>query len=50
MNKEEALQELMRRTSKGRFACDLALQLSGGDVNKAIERMRVSYPSMEVKP
>ena len=50
MNKEQKLKELMRRTGKGKLACDIALQLAGGDVEKVIERMRVSYPSMEVKP
>lgn len=49
MNHEEKVKELMRRTGKGKIACDISLQMSGGDIEKAIERMRIAYPSMEVK-
>jgi len=49
MNKQEKLNEIMRITGKGKMACDIALSLAGGDIEKAIERMKSSYPSMEVK-
>lgn len=50
MNHEEKVKELMRRTGKGKIACDISLQMAGGSIEKAIERMRIAYPSMEVKP
>ena len=46
--KQVKLDELMRITGKSKMACDIALQLSGENVDKAIERMKVSYPSMEI--
>lgn len=49
MTKDEKLKYLMNKTGKGQIACDICLQLSGGDVDKAIERMKMSYPSMVVK-
>ncbi len=49
MTKADKLKELMRITGKGQIACDIALQLSGNDIDKAIERMKISYPGMEVK-
>ena len=49
MNKQEKINELMRITGKGKMACDIVLSLTGGDMEKAIERMKRSYPSMEVK-
>lgn len=49
MNTEQKVNELMRMTGKGKIACGLCLQLSGGDMEKAIERMKMSYPNMEVK-
>ena len=49
MNKQEKINELMRITGKGKMACDIVLSLTGGDMEKAIERMKKSYPSMEVK-
>jgi hypothetical protein len=39
----------MKRTGKSKMACDIALQLAGNDVEKAIERMCISYPSMKVE-
>jgi len=49
MNKEEMITRLMQKTGKSRLACDIALSLVGGDFQKAIERMKISYPSMEVQ-
>ena len=49
MTKTEMLEELMKRTGKSKMACDIALQLAGNDIDKAIERMRISYPSMKVE-
>ena len=46
MTKTEMLEELMKRTGKSKMACDIALQLAGNDIDKAIERMKISYPSM----
>lgn len=42
------VKELMRRTGKGQIACDVALSLAHNDVDKAVARMRISYPSIEV--
>ena len=49
MNKIELVNELMRITGKGKMACDIVLSLTGGDMEKAIERMKKSYPGLEVK-
>ena len=49
MNKQEKINELQRITGKGKMACDIALSLAGGDMEKAIERMKISYPDLEVK-
>ena len=49
MNKQEKLNEIMRITGKGKMACEISLSLTGGDINKAIERMKISYPGLEVK-
>jgi IS605 OrfB family transposase len=49
VNKAEKLDQLMKRTGKSKMACDIALQLAGNDIEKAIERMRISYPSMKVE-
>lgn len=49
MNQEEKVEELMRRTGKGKIACTISLQMSGWDIEEAIKRMRISYPQMEVK-
>jgi len=49
MNKQEKINELQRITGKGKMACDIALSLAGGDIDKAIERMKTSYPGLEVK-
>jgi translation elongation factor EF-Ts len=48
-DKEYLVKELKRRTDKGKMACDISLSLSGYDMEKAIKRMKSSYPSMEVK-
>ena len=48
-DKEYLVKELMRRTDKGKIACDISLSLSGYDMEKAIERMKISYPGLEVK-
>lgn len=48
-DKEIRTHELMRRTGKGKLAGQLALALVDNDMDKAIERMKSSYPSMEVK-
>ena len=49
MNKQEKTNELIRITGKGKMACDIALSLAGGDIEKTIERMKISYPGLEVK-
>jgi len=49
MTKQEKINELMRMTGCGKMACDIALTLSGGDIEKTIERMKISYPGLEVK-
>jgi translation elongation factor EF-Ts len=49
MTKTQKLEELIKRTGKSKMACDIALQLAGNDIEKAIERMRISYPSMKVE-
>jgi hypothetical protein len=49
MNKEEKLNEMMRVTGKGKMACDIPLQLCNWDMDKAIARMKISYPGLEVK-
>ena len=49
MTKQEKLNELQRITGKGKMACDIALSLAGGDIEKTIERMKKSYPGLEVK-
>jgi len=47
-SKQELVSKLMVVTKKGRMACDIALSLSGWDIHKAIERMKISYPSMVI--
>jgi len=42
--KEQKLSYLMTTTGKSKIACDIALQLAGNDIDRAIERMRESYP------
>ena len=49
MNKQEKINELQRITGKGKMACEINLALAGGDIDKAIERMKKSYPGLEVK-
>jgi len=49
MNKQEKTNELMRITGKGKMACEISLSLAGGDIDKAIERIKISYPGLEVK-
>jgi translation elongation factor EF-Ts len=49
MTKQEKINELMRITGKGKMACEISLSLTGGDIDKAIERMKISYPGLEVK-
>lgn len=49
MNQEQKVKELMRRTGKGKIACGISLGMSNWDIEAAIKRMRVAYPSMEVK-
>ena len=48
MNKQETVDELMRLTGKGKMACDISLSLTGGDIEKAIARMKISYPGLRV--
>jgi translation elongation factor EF-Ts len=48
LNKQETVNELMRLTGKGKMACDISLSLTGGDIEKAIARMKVSYPGLRV--
>ena len=48
MNKAETVNELMYITGKGKMACDISLSLTGGDIEKAIARMKVSYPGLRV--
>ena len=48
MNKPETVNELMRITGKGKMACDISLSLTGGDIEKAIARMKISYPGLRV--
>ena len=50
MTKQEKINELMRITGKGKMACEISLSLTGGDIDKAIERMKISYPGLEIKP
>ena len=45
---EETTKELMRLTGKGKMACDISLSLTGGDIEKAIARMKISYPDLRV--
>ena len=49
MTKQEKINELQRMTGKGKMACEINLALAGGDIDKAIERMKKSYPGLEVK-
>ena len=49
MTKQEKINELMRITGKGKMACEISLSLTGGDIDKAIERMKISYPGLGVK-
>ena len=49
MTKQEKINEIMRRTGKGKLACDISLSLSNGDIGKALERMKISYPGLEIK-
>ena len=49
MTKQEKINELIRRTGKGKMACEINLALAGRDINKAIELMKKSYPGLEVK-
>lgn len=48
-DRQHLVKELMRRTGKGQIACDIALNLAHNDIDKAVARMRISYPGMEVK-
>jgi translation elongation factor EF-Ts len=48
MNKAETVNELMYITGKGKMACDISLSLTGGDIEKAIARMKISYPGLRV--
>jgi len=48
MTKTETANELMRLTGKGKMACDISLSLTGGDIEKAIARMKISYPGLRV--
>jgi translation elongation factor EF-Ts len=45
---EETTKELMRLTGKGKMACNISLSLTGGDIEKAIARMKTSYPGLRV--
>ena len=45
---KEVAEELMRITGKGRMACEINLSLAGDDIEKAIARMKVSYPGLRV--
>jgi translation elongation factor EF-Ts len=44
----EKTNELMRLTGKGKMACDISLSLTGCDIEKAIARMKISYPGLRV--
>ena len=44
--KQNKIEKLKEMTGKGQMACDIALSLAGGDVDKAYERMLESYPSL----
>jgi len=48
MTRAETTNELMRLTGKGKMACDISLSLTGGDIEKAIARMKISYPGLRV--
>jgi translation elongation factor EF-Ts len=48
MNKAETVNELMYITGKGKMACDISLSLTGGDIEKAIARMKISYPVLRI--
>ena len=48
MNREETTNKLMRLTGKGKMACDISLSLTDGDIDKAIARMKISYPGLRV--
>jgi len=43
--KTNKIKKLMELTGEGSIACDIALALAGGEVNAALERMKVSYPA-----
>jgi translation elongation factor EF-Ts len=45
---EKTTRELMRLTGKGKVACDISLSLTNGDIEKAIARMKTSYPGLRV--
>jgi len=49
MTKQEKLNEIMRITGKGKMACEIVLSLTGYNMEDAIERMKKSYPGLEVK-
>ena len=38
--------ELMRITGQGKMACEIPLHLAGGDIKRALERMKKTYPQM----
>jgi len=48
MTKPETVNELMRLTGKGKMACDISLSLTGGDIDKAVARMKISYPGLRI--
>jgi len=49
LNNEQKVLEVMRLTGKGKMACEINLSLTDWSIDKAIKRMRVTYPSMIVK-
>jgi len=44
----EKTQKLMRMTGQGKMSCEINLQLCGGSIEKAIERMKRTYPSLVI--
>lgn len=48
IDKSKIIEEFMKATGKSKMACDINLTLSQWDVDKTLERMAQSYPSLEV--
>ena len=46
--KKQITEELIRLTGTGKMSADINLSLCGYDLRKAVARMKITYPTLEV--